>query len=150
MVDGKGDPNTAQDYSDAVAALYGVAYTIKFMSRKRLARDYGVPPLEGLWSAEDPAAFENARKSEYQWTMMIMQPEWIADAMPNRPAKTIRTWSRRLLLPQRPRKSYRRCRRFALSGITKVDRCNFCTRDRTMTRRQNSNTFITNICRNIT
>jgi hypothetical protein len=31
--------------------------------------------------AEDPAAFENARKSEYQWTMMIMQPEWITESM---------------------------------------------------------------------
>jgi hypothetical protein len=81
MVDGKGDPNTAQDYSDAVAALYGVAYAIKFMSKKGLAKDYGVQPLEGLWWASDPAAFENGRKAEYRWTMMIMQPEWITGAM---------------------------------------------------------------------
>jgi hypothetical protein len=81
MVDGKGDPNTAQDYGDAVAALYGVGYAIKFMSKKGLGKDYGVLPLEGLWSADDPAAFENARKSEYQWTMMIMQPEWITEAV---------------------------------------------------------------------
>jgi hypothetical protein len=81
MIDGEGDPNTAQEYSDAVAALYGVGYAIKFMSRQRLGRDYGVPPLEGLWSADDPTAFEDGRKSEYQWTMMIMQPEWITGAM---------------------------------------------------------------------
>jgi hypothetical protein len=81
MVDGKGDPNTATEYRDAVAALYGVSYALKFMSKQRLEKDYGVAPLEGLWWAEDPAAFENARKSEYQWTMMIMQPEWITETM---------------------------------------------------------------------
>jgi hypothetical protein len=81
MVDGKGDPNTAKGYDDAVEALYSIAYSIKMLSRKRLGRDYVVPPLEGLWWAEDPAAFENARKSEYQWTMMIMQPDWITETM---------------------------------------------------------------------
>lgn len=81
MVDGRGDPNTAKDYSDAVAALYGVSYAMKFMSKQRPGKDYGVAPLEGLWWAEDPAAFENARKSEYQWTMMIMQPEWLTETM---------------------------------------------------------------------
>lgn len=34
MVDGKGDPNTAQDYSDAVEALYSAAYAIKLLSRR--------------------------------------------------------------------------------------------------------------------
>jgi hypothetical protein len=81
MVDGKGDPNTATDYSDAVAALHGVAYTVKFMSKKGLGKDYGVAPLEGLWTASDPAVFENAQKKEYQWTMMIMQPGWITETM---------------------------------------------------------------------
>ena len=81
MVDGKGDPNTATDYSDAVAALYGVAYAVKFMSKKRLVKDYGVAPLEGLWTASDPAVFENAQKSKWDWTMMIMHPEWITEAM---------------------------------------------------------------------
>jgi hypothetical protein len=81
MVDGKGDPNTSADYSDAVAALYGVSYTIKFMSKQRLGKDYIVAPLEGLWWSDDPAAFANAQKSEYQWTMMIMQPDWITETL---------------------------------------------------------------------
>jgi hypothetical protein len=38
-----------------------------------------VPPLEGLWWAEDMDAFAVKRdKSAWDWTMMIMQPEWIA------------------------------------------------------------------------
>lgn len=81
MVDGKGDPNTAKDYGDAVEALYSVAYALKFMSKKVLGKDYGVAPLEGLWTADDLSAFTNAQKDKYQWTMMIMQPEWITEEM---------------------------------------------------------------------
>ena len=34
MADGHGDPNTAQEYQDVVEALYGVAYKLKFNSKK--------------------------------------------------------------------------------------------------------------------
>ena len=78
MVDGHGDPNTAREYGEAIEALYGVAYKMKFISKKVLERDYVVPPLEGLWWADDMAAFSTARdKSQWDWTMMIMTPEWI-------------------------------------------------------------------------
>lgn len=79
MVDGHGDPNVAQEYQAALEALYAVAYKIKFISKRQLDRDYVVPPLEGLWWAEDMATFSSARdKSQWDWTMMIMTPEWIA------------------------------------------------------------------------
>jgi hypothetical protein len=78
MVDGHGDPNKAQEYQDAIEALYGVAYKMKFISKKTLVRDYVVPPLEGLWWAEDMETFSTARdKSQWDWTMMIMTPEWV-------------------------------------------------------------------------
>jgi hypothetical protein len=78
MVDGHGDPNVAQEYQDALEALYAVAYKIKFASKKQLGQDYVVPPLEGLWWAEDMDSFTSARdKSQWDWTMMIMTPEWI-------------------------------------------------------------------------
>ena len=77
MVDGHGDPNTAQAYKDAVEALFGVAYKIKFTSKKVLEKDYTVPPLEGLWWAEDMDTFVNRDKSAWDWTMMIMTPGWI-------------------------------------------------------------------------
>jgi len=47
------------------------------MSKIDLERDYVVPPLEGLWWAEDMATFTTREKSEWEWTMMIMVPEWI-------------------------------------------------------------------------
>ena len=78
MIDGHGDPNTAQEYKDAVEALYAVAYKVKFASKKALDEDYTVPPLEGLWWAADMATFVSRDKSAWDWTMMIMQPDWIA------------------------------------------------------------------------
>ena len=82
MIDGHGDPNTAPAYQEAIEALYAVAYKLKFMSKKELGRDYVVPPLEGLWWAANMDAFTVARdKSAWDWTMMIMQPEWITQEM---------------------------------------------------------------------
>ena len=78
QVDGHGDPNTAREYQETLEALYAVAYKIKFMSKKELRRDYVVPPLEGLWWAQDMETFTSQRdKSAWDWTMMIMQPDWI-------------------------------------------------------------------------
>jgi hypothetical protein len=79
MVDGHGDPNTAPEYQQAVEALYAVAYKLKFFSKKQLDKDYTVPPLEGLWWAEDMGSFTtNLDKSAWDWTMMIMTPEWVS------------------------------------------------------------------------
>ncbi|MBN1874785.1 MAG: GyrI-like domain-containing protein [Anaerolineae bacterium] len=82
MVDGHGDPNMAQAYTDAVAALYAVAYKIKFTGKKLPDSDYVVPPLEGLWWSGDMASFTISRdKSAWDWTMMIMQPDWVTPEM---------------------------------------------------------------------
>ncbi|MER5389166.1 GyrI-like domain-containing protein [Saccharopolyspora sp. NPDC002686] len=80
-VDGHGDPNTSPAYANAVAALYGVAYALKFASKKILDRDFVVAPLEGLWRADDPNAFVARRKDTWDWTMLINQPDWITDDM---------------------------------------------------------------------
>jgi hypothetical protein len=76
-VDGRGDPNTSTAYGDALAALYPLAYGLKFLSRD-LGRDHTVMPLEALWWSDDLAAFTSARdKSRWEWTVMIMVPDWI-------------------------------------------------------------------------
>lgn len=75
-LDGSGDPNT-DPYRRALETIYPVAYKLKFASRAA-GRDYGVPPLEALWSADDPASFTTARdKSTWDWTVLSMVPEWI-------------------------------------------------------------------------
>jgi hypothetical protein len=81
MLDGHGDPNTPV-YVDAVSALYPVAYKLKFASKKDLGRDYVVMPLEGLWWADDMDTFTSGRdKAQWDWTLMIMVPDWITDDM---------------------------------------------------------------------
>jgi len=75
-VDGHGDPNTAPAYKHAVESLYATAYTIKFAC-KADGQDFVVMPLEGLWSARDPESFTARRKGEWDWTMMIMVPDYV-------------------------------------------------------------------------
>ena len=82
MIDGQGDPNTSAAYADAVQALFSVSYTAKFMVKKgQMAPDYAVMPLEGLWWADDMRAFTTADKAQWQWTMMIMQPDFVPDEL---------------------------------------------------------------------
>ena len=82
MVDGAGDPNSAPAYSDAVSALFPLAYTLKFESRKTLGIDTVVMPLEGLWHAPDMEAFTSRRdKSAWLWTLMILVPDHVTSEM---------------------------------------------------------------------
>ncbi|MEP9351952.1 GyrI-like domain-containing protein [Xanthobacter sp. KR7-225] len=80
-VDGAGNPNTAAEYGAAVEALYAASYTLKFMSKDSLKSDYVVPPLEGLWWADDMADFTARRKDRWKWRMMILVPDFVGDAM---------------------------------------------------------------------
>ena len=77
MIDGAGDPNRAESYAQAVEALYSVAYTLKFAIKKQGGPDYGVPPLEGLWWADDMSTFLSRDKEKWSWTMMIMVPDFV-------------------------------------------------------------------------
>jgi hypothetical protein len=80
MVDGRGDPNTSQEYQEAMEALYAVSYSLKFMVKNVIkAADYVVLPLEGLWWTDDMSQFSTEEKHLWQWTMMIMQPEYVTE-----------------------------------------------------------------------
>ena len=82
MVDGEGDPNKSQSFSDAIEALFPLAYTLKFMVKKGdMAIDYGVLPLEALWWADDLSTFAEGKKDDWKWTLMIMQLEFITEEM---------------------------------------------------------------------
>ncbi|MET4157049.1 GyrI-like domain-containing protein [Agromyces sp. PvR057] len=78
-IDGHGDPNSVPEYAQAVEALFGVAYAVKFASKREQGRDFAVAPLEGLWWADDPAAFASRDKAAWSWTMLVNQPDWIDD-----------------------------------------------------------------------
>jgi len=77
-IQGRGDPNNNEEYSQAVGALYSLAYALKFSVKKSAqAVDFGVMPLEGLWWAEDMRRFNLEDRGDWMWQMLIMQPEYI-------------------------------------------------------------------------
>jgi hypothetical protein len=74
MVDGQGDPAKSADFRDSIGALYGLAYTMKFMLKARGVTEAVPMPLEGLFWADDMSAFMKARRGEWKWTLMLLQP----------------------------------------------------------------------------
>lgn len=81
-VDGHGDPNTSQEFKDAVEALFSVSYTLKFMVKKGpMQIDYKVMPLEGLWWCSTMEEFTVKDKSNWDWTLLILQPDFITIEM---------------------------------------------------------------------
>ena len=82
MIDGMGSPGDSKEYQDALTVLYPVAFKTKFLSKAK-GRDYVVPPLEGLWWADDMNDFIQGNRDKWKWTMMIMQPDWITKKMIN-------------------------------------------------------------------
>ena len=95
MVDGRIEPGetpeTSQAFQDAIGALYGASYTLKFMSKLRDQDpiDYPVMALEGLWWS-DSGDFDFNRKDEWKWTVMIMQPDHITEKMYEEALKQLR------------------------------------------------------------
>ncbi|MCX7559832.1 GyrI-like domain-containing protein [Sulfitobacter sp. F26204] len=80
-VDGAGDPNTVEAYAQALQSLYSISFGMKFAAKTLLGQDYVVPPLEGLWWADDPADFTTRNKDQWNWTMMIMVPDFVRPKM---------------------------------------------------------------------
>jgi len=74
MIDGQGDPNTAAAYAQAIRALYGAAYAVKFALKKSGGPEEHVSPLEGLWWGAEAAGFTAVTKGDWSWTMMIRLP----------------------------------------------------------------------------
>lgn len=86
-VDGNGDPNTCDEYKDALELLYGLSFAIK-MSKMSGTQpegyfEYVVPPLEGLWSVEgeDFDGTNITDKSRFRWKSMIRQPEFVTESV---------------------------------------------------------------------
>ncbi|MEO0561551.1 MAG: GyrI-like domain-containing protein [Chloroflexota bacterium] len=84
MIDGAGNPNTAPRYTEAVVALYKMAYGIRAIS-KADGEVFTVMPLEGLWTLDgehDPnVLLTDADKDKFVWTLMIVQPEHVTAEM---------------------------------------------------------------------
>ncbi len=80
-IEGSGDPNSAQSWSDAVGALYSISYTLKFTLKKRgETPDFTVMPLEALWWVPDGTALRFDDKSNWQWRALIVLPSFVTQA----------------------------------------------------------------------
>ncbi|MBF0539584.1 MAG: GyrI-like domain-containing protein [Nitrospirae bacterium] len=81
MIDGSGNPNTTEAFKNSIESLFSLSYTLKFMSKKLpMAKDYTVMPLEGLWWTQGDQ-FDIQNKDAWQWTLMVMQPEYVTRAL---------------------------------------------------------------------
>jgi hypothetical protein len=83
MIDGKIEPGhgpgSSPAFQQALEALYGISYTLKFASklRKENPLDYTVMALEGLWWVENDE-FDINRPENWHWTAMMLQPDHIS------------------------------------------------------------------------
>lgn len=104
MIDGTGNPNTSQDFKDAMEALYGMSYTLKFgvklgkYGKKKY--DYPVMALEGLWWMDDMREFSPERKDDWKWTVMMMQPDIITSDLVEQACRDLAAKKNPVALPK--------------------------------------------------
>ena len=80
-------PGTSPSFQAALEALYGISYTLKFMSKQRKENpvDYTVMALEALWWVDDVnfvevGDFDITHPEGWRWTAMMLQPDPINEA----------------------------------------------------------------------
>ena len=78
---GQGDPG-GEEYREAMMALYGAAYTLKFRQKEQ-GRDFTVMGLEGLWWTDDMFfdPTDPANRARWRWKSLIRQPDWVTRGM---------------------------------------------------------------------
>lgn len=79
------EPGLSPAFGQALEALYGISYTLKFNSKQGVGGatakiDYPVMPLEALWWIEE-GEFSLEQKDNWLWSAMIMQPDHITAEM---------------------------------------------------------------------
>jgi hypothetical protein len=69
-------PGISPGFQEATQSIYSIAYTLKFMLKKRKtnAVDYPVMALEGLWWVKN-GIFDIAVQDNWLYTLMMLQPD---------------------------------------------------------------------------
>ena len=82
-IDGSGSPS-GESFPQAIGALYGVAYTLKFALKEAGRPTFKVAPLEGLWwlgrtptKAPDFDIFHTTDPNAWRWRLLVMIPKGI-------------------------------------------------------------------------
>jgi hypothetical protein len=78
-ITGKGAP-ASEEFQRCVGALYGAAYTIKFL-KKSAGQDYKVCNLEGLWwGSRTTGDFATEPPESWNWKLVIRVPDFVNSA----------------------------------------------------------------------
>lgn len=81
LLDGHGDPNGSKAFRQTVDALFAVSRDILSHVKKLEGVEYEVMPLEGLWWIPSARVWDFADKSDWDWTLLVAQPEVVTEAM---------------------------------------------------------------------
>jgi len=73
-LDGRGAPE-GRTFQDSVAAIYGVAYTLKFARKKAGRRDFRIGPLEARWWTDHPRRrLPEVPRHAWRWQLRMAMP----------------------------------------------------------------------------
>jgi hypothetical protein len=81
------EPPGSEQFQAGIAALYGVAYTLKMgLKFQKLPRpegyfDYKVGALEALWWSEPGTTFEINNPKTLRWKIYLMVPDFISEEL---------------------------------------------------------------------
>jgi len=78
MVNGDGEPG-GESFQQAMSALYNIAYTMKFRSKKLLKKDYDMMAPEGLWWMK--RKIDMSKRDKWLWTLMVLVPDFVTPKM---------------------------------------------------------------------
>jgi hypothetical protein len=74
-ISGQGAPGSSS-FSEAIGALYGVAFTVKMTRKFAGKRDYVVSKLEGMWP-DFGSGQTMPDKDQWSWQMLIRTPKFV-------------------------------------------------------------------------
>lgn len=76
-------PGDSGSFREAMGAMYGVGYSLKFMSKLRAEKpiDFTVMAVEGLWSTKSGEKFDFDWREPSFYTLLMMQPDHITSKM---------------------------------------------------------------------
>jgi hypothetical protein len=87
-VSGAGYPGPSGEFQDGIAALYAVAYTLKFSLKKTAgAGDFAVMPLEALWWTESGKPLDQESRENWCWTVMMALPGFVTKTLVKKAVK---------------------------------------------------------------
>lgn len=79
--EGRGDPRQGPRETEIVEAIYAVSFAIADRLTEIRGFDYGVTPLEALWSRDDDRPFDGRDPLRWGWQYLIVQPPEVTPAM---------------------------------------------------------------------